>query len=320
MKIVNNDLIPCFRGCVRFEEKEEYLFPIRFTEKQSEHFAKSDFLYPRSKMTAGVLLDLYTTTQMISFDVLLLETSRNYYSIDVYVDGNLCFNFAKENVLSHTEVSLSFPLKEGYKRVQIYFPCLFECGIKNFYIDDDAQFLVSKIGQKILFLGDSITHGYATKCTSLTYANILSRVSGAVSLNQAVAGDVFNEDNLDEDLPFDPDLIFVAYGTNDWWHGRDVSVVIKKYFDKLTKIYPHTQIYALLPIYRLDAEEKHIKVKIPFVDFREQMKEIISEYKNVTVVDTINFVPHFTDFYEDGYLHPNDLGFIKYAENLRKYI
>lgn len=34
--------------------------------------------------------------------------------------------------------------------------------------------------------------------------------------------------------------------------------------------------------------------------------------------------PHCTDFYSDGYLHPNDLGFTQYAENLcneiRKYI
>lgn len=271
-------------------------------------------------MTAGVLLDLYTTTQMISFDVLLLETSRNYYSIDVYVDGNLCFNFAKENVLSHTEVSLSFPLKEGYKRVQIYFPCLFECGIKNFCIDDDAQFLVSKTGQKILFLGDSITHGYATKCTSLTYANILSRVSGAVSLNQAVAGDVFNADNLDEALPFDPDLIFVAYGTNDWWGGRNITNSGKKYLDKLVKIYPNKKIYLILPIYRLDCKDEQPNALMPFEEFRVVLKEIGECYPNICVIDSIDFVPHLKEFYEDGFLHPNDLGFIKYAENLSKYV
>ena len=34
----------------------------------------------------------------------------------------------------------------------------------------------------------------------------------------------------------------------------------------------------------------------------------------------MNFVPHFEDFYEDGYLHPNDIGFIRYAERLKEYI
>ena len=159
-----------------------------------------------------------------------------------------------------------------------------------------------------------------SKFSSYTYVNILSDYFNANTLNHAICGDTFNISNLDEDLTFSPDTIIVAYGTNDWWLGRDVSIVVKQYFDKLKKIYPHTKIYALLPIYRLDAEEKHENVKIPFVKYREKMQEIISEYENVTIVDTIDFVPHFRDFFEDEYLHPNDIGFIKYAEHLKEYI
>ena len=48
--------------------------------------------------------------------------------------------------------------------------------------------------------------------------------------------------------------------------------------------------------------------------------DLCGEYQNITVIDGWNFVPHFCDFYEDGFLHPNDMGFIFYAEALKNYI
>lgn len=104
---------------------------------------------------------------------------------------------------------------------------MFETGIKNFSIDDGAQISPVEKNVRFLFFGDSITHGYATRFTSLTYANILSRTFNAQTLNQAIAGDVFNVNNLDRDLSFDPDMVFVAYGTNDWWHGIDITDTAK---------------------------------------------------------------------------------------------
>lgn len=167
-------------------------------------------------MSAGIILEFNTNTQKIAFDAIFLETSRNYYSFDVYVDGFMVYNFAKENIKYGTEEHFEIELKCGEKHVQIYFPCLVETGIKCFCIDDQSSITKIVRNKTILFVGDSITHGYASKFTSLTYTNILSRYMNAESLNQAIAGDVFNEMNLDENLNFNPDVIFVAYGTNDW--------------------------------------------------------------------------------------------------------
>ena len=55
-------------------------------------------------------------------------------------------------------------------------------------------------------------------------------------LNQAIAGDMFNAMNIDEELPFQPEAVFVAYGTNDWWHGRNVQITATEYFDRLIKV------------------------------------------------------------------------------------
>lgn len=52
--------------------------------------------------------------------------------------------------------------------------------------------------------------------------------------------------------------------------------------------------------------------------FRNVLKNLCKRYENITVIDSWDFVPHFPEFYEDGYLHPNDMGFILYSENLKK--
>ncbi len=315
MIIQNYTLENYITGAVRFEEINGFLFPRRFTEKQSTYVAKNDFLNPRSKMTASVVLEFISDTKKIEFDAIFLETSRNYYSFDIYVDSIMKYSFSKENVRAGTEENFKIDFVAGKKKIQIYFPCLFETGIKNFYVDDNS--IIEKIekNKNILFFGDSITHGYATKFTSLTYANILSQQLNANALNQAIAGDVFKDMNLDENLMFNPDMIFVAYGTNDWWRGIDITKTAQRYFDRLTKIYKQ-DIYVILPIYRLDCEEKQEMATMPFFEFRNVLKNLCGQYKNITVIDSWDFVPHFPEFYEDGYLHPNDMGFILYSENL----
>ena len=154
----------------------------------------------------------------------------------------------------------------------------------------------------------------------MTYANILTRLFDADSINQAIAGDVFNADNLDNGLDFNPDTVFVAYGTNDWRGGRDILATAEGYFKKLTEIYRGKKIFVILPIYRMDQEEYGENTKMPFSDFRALLRHIALRHKGIAVIDSWDFVPHRSDFFEDGFLHPNDLGFLLYAEALKEYL
>ena len=321
MVITNDKLEKFISGAVRFENSDGYLFPKRFTKAQSERLADNDFLYKRSKATAGMVLGFCTDTLKLSFDAVLYEaSSKHIYAFDVYVDDVLRFHFSEDGIEDGAQRHIEFELGEGSKKIRIYFPCLFAAGIKNFCIDDGSTLSKLEKTRSFLFLGDSITHGCTTEFSSLTYANILARRFDAGSLNQAIGGDVFNADNLDEALNFEPDEIFVAYGTNDWKLGRDIASTAKAYFDKLTRIYPSRHIYVILPIFRLDAGNPADTVKLPFGEFRMLLESVCGRYANITVIDSIDFVPHFADFYEDGYLHPNDMGFMCYAQALEKFL
>lgn len=320
MQIKNDVLKSCISGAVRFDEADGYLLPRRFTKRQADYVAGNDFLCPMSKMSAGIVTEFFSNTESVSFDAVFMASTRSYYCFDIYVDDILEFHFAKDNTKFGTEKHIEFKLKSGNKKISIYFPCLFETGIKNFCIDDGAQICPTKKNLSFLFFGDSITHGYATRFTSLTYANILSRSFNAQALNQAIAGDVFNVNNLDSDLNYNPDMIFVAYGTNDWWHGIDITDTAKKYFDKLCGIYPKKNIYVILPICRLDFESEQENTVMPFCQFRDLLKRLCEQHKNIKVIDSWDFVPHFPEFFEDGFLHPNDIGSVFYADALKEYI
>ena len=48
---------------------------------------------------------------------------------------------------------------------------------------------------------------------------------------------------------------------------------------------------------------------MPFEKVREVLKKMCERHKNLTVIYGWNFVPHFSDFCEDGYLHLSVIGF-----------
>ena len=82
------------------------------------------------------------------------------------------------------------------------------------------------------------------------------------------------------------------------------------------------QIFAITPIWRKDMNEQR-----KFGDFRkieEDIREIVKNIKNITVISGFDFVPKDEKYFSDLSLHPNDEGFMHYAENLcnelKKYL
>jgi len=59
---------------------------------------------------------------------------------------------------------------------------------------------------------------------------------------------------------------------------------------------------------------------VPFEQMRETIAKLCKKFKNVTVLDSIDFVPHYEEFFAGDLLHPSDLGSIIYAESIIKTI
>jgi len=130
-----------------------------------------------------------------------------------------------------------------------------------------------------------------------------------------VGGACFYDDCL-EKLPFEPDWVIVAYGTNDFKTYNsleDFNIHLRAYMSKLSVLYGDKKVFVISPIWR---EDRTPKDRLTFEECRHA---IISEAQENGFIhlDGSCLVPHDLSFYTDG-LHPNDTGFYVYANNLIK--
>ena len=167
-------------------------------------------------------------------------------------------------------------------------------------------------------MGDSITQGYDAAHPNQTYVNLLADAWDASVLNQAIGGDVFCPENLDPALDFAPDIITVAYGTNDWTLQVLQSGAAGEYLDKLTMLYPGVPVFVLLPLWR--EVENELRGGITLQQGRELLASWAENRENVFVIDCHHFVPFLPEYFYDGVLHPNDMGYLYYARALEKAV
>lgn len=312
MKIENQQIIKALSGAVNVMERSEWISFSRFSKAQLDYFEQNERQKLHAKADSGMKIDFYTDSTTLKFKYIPYLGSQSVECfLDVYVDGIMKFHVGN-NPIQYEEQKVSVTLARGKKRVTIYLPCLFGIELKDVQLDDGAMFEPAIKERKILFLGDSITQGCNTLFPSLTYHNLLAAEWDADILNQGISGDVFNPEQLEPELNFCPDTIFVAYGTNDFGRNDYKERVVEAYFSKLRNIYPETMTYVLLPIWRGDLEGQ----EEAFDDARKSIANICSKYKNIKVLDTIDMVPHFEEFFYDKFLHPNECGFLYYAKGI----
>ena len=309
-------------GHLRTEMDEEgYLSFYRFTEAQKEYYInRNKAAFPKLCTAAGMRFDFYTDAESFSFDYKMkISSTRYFYCMDLYVDGAMVRHYDAECKEDVCEKSILFTLPEGFHHVTLYLPNLTSFAIKNAELAGATVLRAAKPTKKIYLVGDSITQGYDALYPSLSYANCLARHFDAEILNQAIGGEVYDADLIDTELGFEPDLIVIAYGTNDWNSASSREVILENeaaLIDKMKKLARTVHIVCLSPIWRgPDAIAKR-----PTGDFRETCEAIVAtaKRKRIVAVDGYNLHPHLTEFYSDKALHPNDLGFMIYAENLAK--
>ena len=86
----------------------------------------------------------------------------------------------------------------------------------------------------------------------------------------------------------------------------------------LNTLYREAEKYVILPIWRADINE-HQEFTYSFEDIRNMIKDIASKYP-IKILDIFDLIPHDPKLYYDGYLHPNEMGFVYYADEIEKYL
>lgn len=306
MKLSNEQLQLIYFGALRFSETEDgYLQAFQYTESQMEYFKGAfEFWYDRCFATTAKTLEFSTTATKVSFEYKFIWKGSED-SVELFVDGTATeIHYVKDMGEKGT---VSFELPEGEKNVVIYLPADATLLVRNFEIN--GEYAPAKKGEKVLWIGDSITQGYGPLRSAHTYVSVANRLLNYDIINQGIGGYIYDKNVMVPMGDYKPDKIIIAMGTNQFF--SETMTNVEEYYVSLKNVYKDIPVLCVTPIWRGDCPDKFDV----FVKFCENIKKIASQYNNVTVIDGFTLVPHLPEYYLDK-LHPNVIGMELYGRNL----
>lgn len=342
----------CIRNSLfHIEEEEGFISYLRFTPGQLAVYENDPLYRLMSLCPAGICLELETNGDEISFECRTADFSPKTL---VEIKGEMTLGQVMQllgeklkkltqagrlDVLQHFDLyiddvySAALRLSKGkitfrlpnpdleWIRVRVFFPLYKPIYINN--VCGSGEWRPVQQKRPLLYaFGDSITQGFISGKPSLCYVSQLAGLLGADALNQGIGGAMFDPNILTgfEKLPV-PDLVTVAYGTNDWYNGLslgDVSKKTKAFFQRLHKLFADTPVFVITPIWRDDADAETGTGS--FSGVIRMIGDIAGKYANMHLVDGLAISPHNPACYSDGYLHPNTAGFSYMAPRIYKEI
>ena len=249
--MTNRELQRIYFGAYSFKETEDgWLRAFQYTEAQMEYFRSAfDFWYDRCMATTAKTLEMTTNARTVSFEYRIIwEGSQD--SFELAVDNQITeIRYVKD---LPKEGKLTWNLPDGEKNVVIYLPADATVLIRNCEID--GGFTPARKGEKVLWLGDSITQGYGPLRSAQTYVSVANRLLNYDIINQGIGGYVYDKKSLIKMDGYTPDKIIVALGTNQF--GCETMQDVEEYYETLISIYgTEIPILCVTPLWRGDVPD-----------------------------------------------------------------
>ena len=299
-------------GAVEMWKEADGLHFGKCTKEQVDEWKKeSEELYNNALATTGVRLEFYTDSTFMRIE---LSSAGKY---EVKVDGVFKEQFNLPQDIEKKEIALNLGERGKEKHVLFTLPSHRNAGvIASVEIDDGAYVKPHKFDRKILFVGDSITQGYNSTYDLCSYAYQISDYFNADSVIQGIGGAFFAPKTV---LPtgYNPDIVFIAFGTNEFALLKTLGELEKnarEYIEKIQALYKGAKFFFISPVWRMD--ENQPQKMGTFKECCDCLKKLAGDL-GVEVVDGDKMLPKIPAFMAD-HVHPNDLGFSMYALNLLK--
>lgn len=320
-------------GAERICQTTEGIAFYRFTQEQEDLYKlRSADFYKKTFASSGVKLRFRTDSPSLTLDITVSDgSSRSYFAVDLLINGRYadCLsNFGGEELegdyttgkYERGDFSKTFSLGEGEKEVCLHLPWSLRTVLRGLYLADGASVSPVKPRCKMICYGDSITHGYDALHPSRKYTARLAELLDAEEINKAIGGDKFFPELAASQESFAPDIITVAYGTNDWrHHTRELfEGNCRSFYRNLREKYPRAKIYAITPIWRKDMALESAVAE--FTQMEALIRELTADIPDIQVLPGFGLVPQEAEFFGDLRLHPNDRGFDAYYEGLARMI
>ena len=312
MKLTFEQIKSVTVGALRIWETHEGIRFSKCTEQQiAAWYAMKDELGKRAETTTGVRLDFYTNSNELE----LSAYGGNRF--ELHLNGLYVASLPMQTLWEEGKTAF-FDLtpyqKNGACRVTVIFPSHAVGVLDGICLSDGSYLRRPDYDVKLLFIGDSITQGYDSGKDSHSYAWRVTGMLNAESVIHGVGGGRFDPSIFDS-IPYDPDCVIVAFGTNDFNKHPTYEILrqnTRAFLTLAAKEYDGKHRFVITPIWRARS------TTMPMGDFEEARRIIEKEAMDLgfTVIDGMELVPHSPEYYADEWLHPNSEGFGLYAENL----
>lgn len=309
MKLSFSQIKALTKGAVTIEETDAGIRFQRYTRSQLAAFEKeARCFYKRGMHTCGIRIDFSTDSPSLTVSV---GEAGKY---EVMIDNLTAFVQAFEE-----QDTFMMALGSGNKRVTIVLPSHTPGVIRSVELADGASITPVTYPRKIIFYGDSITQGTGSEKDTQSYAWLTTRYYDAETMILGVGGANFFPDTV-EDNGFDADAVIIALGTNDFLGELPLEAVqsaCAEYLDRLCKIYAGKKMFYVTPLWR--ADDQDVTLVGTFADLRQMVADEAAK-RNMVIIDGYDMIPHRPEYFDDGFLHPNDIGYALYAQNLIKVL
>ena len=312
MELSNISIKKLIGGACYFEERGGYLYSYHYTKAQLDYFATLGYWGDNARMLLGGRIEMITDATELSFKYFKHEERTDHCTFDLYINGVAHTIHDTEKVGGSVA---KFSLPKGEKHVCIYFPVYGEVGIKALTLNGKYK-AYKKKRTKLLAIGDSITQGYGAVWAGATYINVLSRLCGYDTLNQAIGGYRFDADGVCEIEGYAPDKVLVALGTN-FYNDKsyDYEAEVSGFFEKLNRLFGGKKTLVITPVWRNDNTDRQ-----RFDWCCEVIRRECAKYSYITVVRGLDLIPPIDECYLTDKVHPNAYGALHMAENLNRIV
>ncbi|MBE7025003.1 MAG: SGNH/GDSL hydrolase family protein [Ruminococcaceae bacterium] len=303
-----------FIGCTSVLEEDGFLVPSRLTEAQMKAVSRREAYLKCAGCTAGTGIGAVTAATQVSFSYSITNRVRPNAYVDILIDGVLQ---AAENLTEDSGVATLLLPGTGERTVQLMFPHLARLRVKDVQWNAPVR-PIPKKEQFWLFFGDSITQGMHSAHPAITYPRLAATYAGCDYINMGICGGKFSAEDIDR-VDREPDIITVAFGTNDWRQAEDKESFrqsVEAYLVRLTEVFSCRHIFGILPTWRNDADA--VYGGMTFTEMREIIRKEYEKYSFIRVLDGMRLVPPLEDFYGDHQpaVHLNESGFLHFAAAL----